>query len=142
MTVLGGAVTSPTANDSLNGSEQNTSQSRELPGSFLPLHPLEFRILMILLGGASHGYAIIQEIESREKDTKNIYPANLYRRIRDLLSKSLVEDAPPLEGESADPRRRYFRVTRLGREVLRAETERLEGLLEEARERGLLSTAG
>jgi len=142
LTVLGAVVTLPAANDPLNGSEQNMSQSPKPPGSFLPLHPLEFRILMILLGGASHGYAIVQEIESREKGTKSIYPANLYRRIRDLLSKSLVEDSPPPEGGSADPRRRYFQVTKLGREVVRAETERLEGLLEEARERGLLSTAG
>lgn len=112
------------------------------PGSFLPLHPLEFRILMILLDGPSHGYAVVQEIEDREGVRGKIYPANLYRRIRDLLAHGLVEDAGPPEGESPDPRRRYFRLTGLGKEVVRAEAERLGELLAEARGRGLFSTTG
>ena len=97
---------------------------------------------MILLDGPSHGYAIVQEIEEREKNQKGIYPANLYRRIRDLLAKGLLEGAPPPALGSSDPRRRYFRVTSLGEKVVRAETERLQGLLAEARDRGLLSTTG
>ena len=112
------------------------------PAGFLPLHPLEFRVLLMLLDGPSHGYAVVQEIEGREGGSGKIYPANLYRRIRDLLAKGLVEDALPPEGESPDPRRRYFGMTELGRRVARAETERLGDLLAEARERGLLSTAG
>ena len=112
------------------------------PRTFLPLHPLEFRILLILLDGPSHGYAVVQEIEGREGESGKIYPANLYRRIRDLLAKGLVEDALPPEGESPDPRRRYFGMTELGRRVARAEAERLGEILAEARERGLLSTAG
>jgi DNA-binding PadR family transcriptional regulator len=112
------------------------------PARFLPLHPLEFRILLILLDGPSHGYAVVQEIEEREGGSGKIYPANLYRRMRDLLAKGLVEDALPPEGESTDPRRRYFGVTDMGREVVRAETERLGELLAEARERGLLTTTG
>jgi DNA-binding PadR family transcriptional regulator len=109
---------------------------------FLPLHPLEFRILMILMDGASHGYAVVQEIEGRGGNVGKIYPANLYRRMRDLLAKGFVEDAPTPPDGAADPRRRYFRVTELGREVVRAEAERLGHLLAEARARGLLSTTG
>ena len=111
-------------------------------GSFLPLHPLEFRILMALLKGPSHGYAIVQEIKGRERTMKRIYPANLYRRIRDLLSKRLLEDADPPTGGSHDPRRRYFRITELGRRVAAAEAGRLQDLLAEARSRGLLSAKG
>jgi DNA-binding PadR family transcriptional regulator len=111
------------------------------PGSFLPLHPLEFRILLILLDGPSHGYAVVQEIEGRESAEGTIYPANLYRRMRDLLAKGLVEDSQPPEGKSSDPRRRYFQVTPLGMQVARAETERLGALLAEARKRGLPSVA-
>jgi DNA-binding PadR family transcriptional regulator len=118
------------------------SEEKPRAEGFLPLHPLEFRILMILMDGPSHGYAVVQEVEGREGNVGKIYPANLYRRMRDLLAKGLVEDAPtPPEGAS-DPRRRYFRVTELGSEVVRAETERLGDLLAEARARGLLSTAG
>ena len=48
-----------------------------------PLHPHEFRILLALMEGPSFGTRIVEEIERREKGTK-LYPANLYRRIRDL----------------------------------------------------------
>lgn len=112
------------------------------PEPFLPLHPLEFRILLILLEGPSHGYAVVQEIEGRERESRKIYPANLYRRMRDLLAKGLVEDAPHPEGAGSDSRRRYFGVTELGRSVVRAEMERLEELLAEARERQPRWTTG
>ena len=111
------------------------------PENHSPLHPLEFRILMILLEGPTHGYAIVQEIESREKTLKSIYPANLYRRIRNLLANSLLEDADPPAGEADDPRRRYFRITDLGRRVAAAEAARLRGLVAEAEDRGLLPTS-
>ena len=112
------------------------------PADYLPLHPLEFRILMVLMKGRSHGYAIVQEIESREKALKRIYSANLYRRIRDLLARHLREDADPPAGGADDPRRRYFQITELGREVAAAEAGRLRGLVTEARARGLLSANG
>jgi len=115
------------------------SSSAPIPRSFLPLHPLEFRILLILMEEPAHGYAIVQEIEVREKSLPSIYPGNLYRRIRDLRSKGLIADAAPEEGERNDPRRRYFHVTRLGREVGQAEAERLRNLVMEAQGRGLLS---
>ncbi len=106
---------------------------------FLPLHTLELRILLVLLDGPSHGYRIVKEIEERERTVGVIYPGNLYRRIRDLLAKGLIEDDDPPKGGDTDPRRRYFRVTALGEEVVRAEARRLEGLVGEARALGALS---
>lgn len=50
-----------------------------------PLHPLEFRILFVLLDGPARGYRIVKAIEAREAGHTRIYPANIYRRIRDLL---------------------------------------------------------
>jgi len=117
-------------------------QRKDPTGSFLPLHPIELRILMALLEGRSHGYAIVQEIESREKDLGTIYPANLYRRMRDLLARGFLEDCEAPPGGADDPRRRYFRITPRGREVAAAEARRLRGLLAEARERGLLEANG
>jgi DNA-binding PadR family transcriptional regulator len=108
------------------------------PLAFLPLHPLEFRILMILLEEPSHGYAIVQEIEAQETRLPSIYPGNLYRRIRDLRAKGLLADTPPPNGEDADPRRKYFRLTHLGRAVGKAEAERLRNLLADARGHGLV----
>lgn len=117
-----------------------TDPSPRITG-LLPLHPLEFRILLVLLDGPAHGYRIVKEIESREKTLPSIYPGNLYRRIRDLLAKGLVEDADPPESADSDSRRRYFRPTALGEAVVRAEARRLEGLVREARALGALSRA-
>ncbi|HEX9885194.1 MAG TPA: helix-turn-helix transcriptional regulator [Longimicrobiales bacterium] len=110
------------------------------PDGSLPLHPLEFRILLVLLRGAGHGYRIVKEIEASEAG--RLYPANLYRRIRNLLGKGLIEETGPPEDEvEPDPRRTYFRVTGLGRDVARAEARRLEELVLEARDRDLLEPA-
>lgn len=103
---------------------------------YLPLHPLQFRILMSLLDGPSYGTQIVEEIETRERGGTKIYPANLYRRIRDLLSDGLIEDAsaPP----DADPRRSYVRITRLGQSVAKAEARRLRDLVGDAARHRLL----
>ena len=109
------------------------------PASFLPLHPLEFRILLVLLDGPAHGYRIVKEIETREKELSSIYPGNLYRRIRDLLAKGLLEEAAPPTGLDADPRRKYFAPTSLGEAVAKAEGQRLQTLVREARALGVIS---
>ena len=104
---------------------------------FLPLHPLEFRILISLSDGPSYGTRIVEEIEAREAGRTKIYPANLFRRIRDLLSRELLEEcAAPAD---ADPRRTYVRLTRIGQAVARAEAERLRDLLADAAHHDLLA---
>lgn len=108
------------------------------PRSFLPLHPLELRILLILKTRAAHGYRIVKEIENREKDLGPIYPGNLYRRIRDLLSRKLLEEVPPPSEGEVDSRRKYYGATALGEAVARAEAQRLESLVREARGLGIL----
>lgn len=115
-----------------------TQRNRD-PITFLPLHPLEFRILLVLMDGPSHGYRIVKEVEARERELAGIYPANLYRRIRDLLSKGLLEEVDAPEGVETDPRRRYFSPTPLGVGVVKAEARRLENLVGEARTVGAIS---
>lgn len=105
------------------------------PLDFLPLNPLEFRILLAVGDGCLHGYAIVKEVERRAGDQERIFPANLYRRIRNLLAAGLLaETGTPADDQPDDGRqRRYFRITPLGIEVARAETARLRELLAEAR---------
>ncbi len=108
----------------------------------LPLHPLEFRILLVLLeSGPSHGYPIVKAIEAREAGRMRIYPANLYRRIRELLSRGWIAEVSPPDGEAVDPRRSYVAVTPEGRDVARAEAARLQELLRDARGVDLLGPA-
>ena len=98
--------------------------------ALLPLHPLEFRVLMALTGAPSYGTRIVAEIEEREASNARLYPANLFRRIRDLNRRELIEGSPAPEG--ADPRRTYVRLTALGQYVARAEARRLQALLQDA----------
>lgn len=112
------------------------------PLSFLPLHPLELRILLVLLDGPGHGYRIVKEIEARDGAWTRIYPANLYRRIRRLLDDGLLSEVDRPQGdEESDGRRTYFEVTALGRDVARAEAARLRELVADAAARDLLEPA-
>jgi DNA-binding PadR family transcriptional regulator len=92
---------------------------------------------MALLDGPSYGTRIVEEIEAREGSSRKIYPANLFRRIRDLMEQGLIQDAP--SPADADPRRSYLRLTRRGRAVARAEARRLRDLVVEAERHRLLS---
>jgi DNA-binding PadR family transcriptional regulator len=108
------------------------------PRDFLPLHPFELRILLALLDGPRHGYRIVKAIEKTADGRKRIFPANLYRRIRDLTGKGLIAETEA-PAEEQEPRRRYFRITALGEQVARAEARRLETLLREVRAKELLA---
>ena len=111
---------------------------RRDPTDHLPLHPWDFRILLVLLNGPSYGTSIVAEIEAHESGGRRIYPANLFRRIRDLLADGLLEESPSPEG--TDPRRTYVCLTPLGHAVAVAEGGRLRALVEEADRRALPSS--
>lgn len=111
------------------------------PEDELPLHPLEFRILLVLHAGPNHGYEIVREIEQRERYGP-IYPANLYRRIRDLLARGLIEEVTVPPGTPIEARRRHLGMTPWGRKVARAEAARLEELVLDARAGRLLPSTG
>ncbi len=104
------------------------------PTDFLPLHPLELRILLTVIDTPAHAYRIVKEIEAAEGHRFKLYPANLYRRIRDLAANGFLEEVESPEGEDGFERpRTTFAATPLGRDVARAEVTRLEELLRNAR---------
>lgn len=98
--------------------------------NFLPLKTNWFHILLSLASGEQHGYGIMQEVFERSDGKIRLWPATLYGTLKRLIEAELIEEsderpAPELD----DARRRYYRLTRLGRRVLDAETERLEELV-------------
>ena len=101
----------------------------------LPLHPEAFRILILLRAGERHGYSLVKELERDPGRPGRVLPANLYRRIRTLLERGLIEESDKRpDSEIDDERRRYFRLTDLGEAVARAEAHRLNALLAGARD--------
>jgi DNA-binding PadR family transcriptional regulator len=100
----------------------------------LPLHPLELRILLAVIEAPAHAYRIVKSVEAAEGHRFKLYPANLYRRIRDLASKGLLEETDaPADADATERPRTFFAATRLGRQVAHAEAKRLEELLRNAR---------
>jgi len=100
------------------------------PERFLPLKPQWFHIMLSLAGGEQHGYAIMQDVLNRSAGKVRLWPATLYGSIKRLIEAELIEEsderpAPELD----DARRRYYRLTTLGREVLDGECERLQELV-------------
>jgi len=103
------------------------------PESFLPLTPTVFDILLALVDGERHGYAIMQEVRGR------LLPGTLYRALTRLLESGLVEASEQRpDPELDDERRRYYRLTDLGRCVIEAEAQRLAEQVRAARAKKLI----
>jgi DNA-binding PadR family transcriptional regulator len=111
------------------------------PAELLPLTPVAFDILLSLLDGDAHGYAIMRSVQERTGGQTSLHAGTLYRALSRLVDAGMIEerDSPP-KGAS-DERRRYYRVTRRGRRVASAEARRLESQLGAARAHGLLGSA-
>ena len=109
------------------------------PEDFLPLHRDTFQILVSLADCDRHGYSILLDIAERTGDARPISPSTLYSSIHRLVESGLIQelDERP-DPDRDDERRRYYRLTSLGRRVASLEARRLERLLRDARTSGLL----
>jgi DNA-binding PadR family transcriptional regulator len=106
---------------------------------FLPLTAPVFHILLALAEGEMHGYAILQEIESRSDGTVKLGTGTLYTAIKRMLASGLLERAESrADLEMDDERRRYYRLTPLGARVAAAEAARMNALVGLAREKRFL----
>lgn len=128
---------------------KRTTDPREL----LPLTPVVLHILLSLADGSpagespgKHGYAVAQEVESATGGQVRMGPGTLYGSIQRMLSAALIEEvAHPRPAARArvasgdeDERRRYYRLTPLGRRVLELELGRLAQVVRFARQKRLL----
>ena len=97
---------------------------------FLPLKSNWFHILLSLAGEGQHGYGIMQQVLERTDGKVRLWPATLYGTLKQLIEAGLIEEsASRPSAELDDARRRYYKLTRLGRRVLDLESERLEELV-------------
>jgi DNA-binding PadR family transcriptional regulator len=106
--------------------------------ALLPLQPTTFHILLSLTDEDRHGYAIILEVSRRTQGELKLSAGTLYRSIQRMVELGLITETrtrPAIELD--DERRRYYRITSLGRAVAEAEAGRLRDLLKMARTCGV-----
>jgi len=97
------------------------------------MKPVDFHILLVLIEGPRHGYGLMKEVERESNGEVRLEIGSLYRLLARLLDAGLIEET---EG---DERRRFYRISRNGRRVLKAEASRLAGLVNLARSRKVLA---
>jgi DNA-binding PadR family transcriptional regulator len=98
-----------------------------------------FQILLSLTDGHLHGYGIIRDVAARTAGSLRLGTGTLYTALARLEALALVEKTDPRNRtKDDDERRRYYRLTPLGRAVLKAETNRLDALVRQARRKGIM----
>ena len=113
------------------------------PHDLLPLTPAVFHILLALMDQERHGYGIMKEVEHQTDGEMVLRPGTLYQAIKRMLAIGLVEETDDRPDPALDDeRRRYYRVTGVGRKVASAEVERLRKLLALARNKQVTAFGG
>ncbi len=112
-------------------------------GAHLPVKPVDFLVLLSLAKEELHGYGLVRAIEELSEGQVQLVPTNLYAVLRRLESRGLLAPSArrPVPARD-DQRRRYFRITELGRSVMQAEAARLRRLLGRGVEQRLLDADG
>jgi DNA-binding PadR family transcriptional regulator len=109
------------------------------PDAFLPLTTAFFHVLLALADAERHGYAIMEFVAEATGARVKMGPGTLYGTIKRLLQLKLIEESDERpDPEMDDERRRYYKLTELGRRVMMAEARRYERLVKVARASGLL----
>ena len=109
------------------------------PERMLPLTPAVFHVLLALVEGERHGYAVMQEVAASTHGQVKMGPGTLYGTLKRLLEARLIEESDQRpDPELDDERRRYYRLTALGRRVVSAEALRYEEMAKMVRRKKLL----
>jgi DNA-binding PadR family transcriptional regulator len=106
-----------------------------------PMAPAVFQILIALADQPLHGYGIMLDIAERSEGKVKLSPGTLYGSIKQMLEDAWIEEVPS-RATADDERRRYYRLTREGREAARQEMARISALLNHARQTSLRSNEG
>jgi DNA-binding PadR family transcriptional regulator len=99
---------------------------------FLPLSTAALHILLSLAAEDRHGYGIMQDVAQQSNGLYKLGPGTLYDNLQKLTADRLVEECEN-SATGGEARRRYYRLTKLGRQVLGAEVKRLEDAIRVAK---------
>ena len=98
----------------------------------LPLTPAVFHILLALARGEKHGYELMKAVRQDSNGAVKMGNGTMYGSIKRMLEDRLIEDAGD-RAEGDDTRRKYYRITALGRHAMNAEIKRYSDTLEVVR---------
>ena len=116
------------------------TETTQTPEDFLPLTPAVFNILLALADSEKHGYGIMLEVETNTNGQVLMGPGTLYGSIKRMLKAGLIEEGDErADPEMDDQRRKYYKLTNLGRRVLGMEAERLASQVMIARAKNILA---
>ena len=105
----------------------------------VPVPVSEFQILLALADEERHGYAIMREVTARTNGQVQLGPGTLYGSIKRMVNAGLIAESDERpDADLDDERRRYYRITPVGRQVAIAEARRMERLVGIARAKRLL----
>jgi DNA-binding PadR family transcriptional regulator len=108
----------------------------------LPLPPVWFHLLLALTNQERHGYALMQDVAAESGGKIRLGPGTLYGALKRLLALRLVEESGRRpDSDLEDQRRRYYRLTPLGRRALAAEAARHASLVQLAQSKRVLPRA-
>ena len=102
------------------------------------MSPHVFHILLSLADRPRHGYGILLDVEERTRGEVVLGTGTVYSAIKRLRQLGWIEEVDAPSRSDDDPRRRHYRLTRVGRRELRAEAERLQSMVHQARSRAVL----
>lgn len=105
------------------------------------ISPQVFHVLLSLALGEKHGYAIMANINIQTGGQIILGPGTLYGSLKRMADSNWIEECDPktlTKGE--DSRRKYYRLTSSGKNILNTELSRLEQTVKLAR--GLLGVGG
>lgn len=128
------SATIPTINISTIG----TWSPMTTPESMLPLTPISCAVLLALAGSDMHGYALMKEVAAQSGGRLSPGTGTLYAALQRMIEEGLIEETVGRRGKGEDARRKYYGITRFGRDVARAEMARLARLIELGAERKLV----
>lgn len=104
----------------------------------LPLTESTLYILLSLISGPRHGYAIMKDVENLSESRVTLSTGTLYGALKRLLEQGWIDRVADPEPDESERVRKHYALTRLGRQILDAEVVRMQSLVMTAQ----LRTAG
>jgi len=101
------------------------------------LRPAVFHILLALAREDLHGLGIAKAVDEATDGSVRLGPGTLYRSLKEMAADGLIEGVDAPSGHD-DPRRRFYRITDRGQEMVRAEAARLARIVQVARDNRVL----